>query len=319
MTKGFFQGKLSRLGLGTHLGDITPEFCQKQQEAIRYALCHGMNIVDTAINYRGNIAERDVGNAISELIRTGQKRREDIFVASKAGLLYGDIVEKRNPKKYFEEVLEPAGILWSDYSKTGGLFQTLNPKHYEIALEKSLNNLQIETLDAHYIHIPEITFANCGDELFYQQLETLFAWYEEKIAAGKLRSYGLALEFTTLEPEESKWNFSMEKVHELAKKAGNGHANLHFVQLSYSILCPGALTHKTQTIGGQHMSMIEACHALGLTVVGSMPYAMGQGFDKFTASEMLRFALDGVDIVNIGSCSIEHISEALEQIIPNYS
>ena len=106
-----FQGNLSRLGLGTHLGDITPEFCKKQQEAIRYALCHGMNIVDTAINYRGNIAERDIGNAISELIRTGQRQREDIFVASKAGLLYGDIVEKRNPKKYFEEVLEPAGIL----------------------------------------------------------------------------------------------------------------------------------------------------------------------------------------------------------------
>jgi len=315
MIKGFFHGNLSRLGLGTHLGDVTPEFCQKQQEAIRYALCHGMNIVDTAINYRGNIAEKDVGNAISELIRTGQKRREDIFIASKAGLLYGDITQKRNPKKYFEEVLEPAGLLWSDYSRKGGLYQTLNPKHFEIALEKSLNNLQIETLDAHYIHIPEITFANYGDELFYQQLETLFVWYENKIAAGKLRSYGMALEFTTLEPEESKWCFSIERVHELAKKAGNGHSHLRFIQLPYSILYPGALTHKTQIIEGQHISMIEACHDLGLTVVGSMPYAMGQGFDKFTAPEMLRFALDGADIVNIGSSNIEHISEALEQLV----
>lgn len=76
-------------------------------------------------------------DAIAELIRTGLKQREDIFVASKAGLLYGDIIEKRNPKKYFEEVLEPAGLLWSDYSKKDGLYQTLNPKHFEIALEKS--------------------------------------------------------------------------------------------------------------------------------------------------------------------------------------
>lgn len=315
MTKGFFQGNLSKLGLGTHLGDITEEFSQKQQNAIRYALCHGMNIIDTAINYRGNIAERDAGNAIAELIRTGQRQREDIFVASKAGLLYGDILEKRNPKKYFEEVLEPAGISWSDYSKMNGLYQTLNPKFFEIALEKTLNNLQLETLDAHYIHIPEITFANYDDDLFYQQLETLFTWYEEKIAAGKLRSYGMALEFTTLEPEEPKWNFSMEKVHDLAQKVGGGYSNLRFVQLPYSILYPGALTHKTQTIGEQRMSLIDACHALSLTVVGSMPYAMGDGFHRFTASEMLRFALDGVDIVNLGSSNIEHIAEALEQLV----
>ena len=61
--------------------------------------------------------------------------------------------------------------------------------------------------------------------------------------------------------------------------------------------------------------MIEACHALGLTVVGSMPYAMGDGFHRYATPEMLRFALDGVDIVNIGSSNIEHISEALEQLV----
>ncbi|MBE5901329.1 MAG: aldo/keto reductase [Lachnospiraceae bacterium] len=308
MTKGFFQGEFSRLGLGTHLGDVTPEFCQKQQEAIRYALCHGMNIVDTAINYRGNLAEKDVGVALAELFRTGKCRREDVCVVSKAGLLFGDITEKRNPKKYFEEVLEPAGVAWSDYAEADGLYQTLNPKHFEIAFEKSLRNLQLETLDVHYIHIPEITFANCANDSFYQQLEDLFAWYEGKIAAGKLRSYGLALEFTTMEPEEPKWNFSLEKIVELARKAGDG---FRFVQLPYSIFYPGAFTHKTQTVAGQSFSMIEACHALGLTVVGSMPYAMGDGFTRRTASEMLQFALDGVDIVNVGSSSIEHISEAL--------
>ena len=101
---------------------------------------------------------------------------------------------------------------------------------------------------------------------------------------------------------------------ELAKKAGDGHSNLRFIQLPYSILYPGALTHKTQSIEGQDMSMIDACHALGLTIVGSMPYAMGHGFNRFTASEMLCFALKGVDIVNIGSSNIEHISEALKQL-----
>lgn len=156
--------------------------------------------------------------------------------------------------------------------------------HFEIAFEKSLRNLQ---------------------------LEDLFAWYEGKIAAGKLRSYGLALEFTTMEPEEPKWNFSLEKIVELARKAGDG---FRFVQLPYSMLYLGAFSHKTQTVVGESFSMIEACHALGLTVVGSMPYAMGDGFTRHTASEMLQFALDGVDIVNVGSSNVEHIAEALKKL-----
>ena len=52
------------------------------------------------------------------------------------------------------EKLENKGISIEDFSEYEGLFQTLNPAFYEIALNKSLENLGLEMIDVYYIHIP---------------------------------------------------------------------------------------------------------------------------------------------------------------------
>ena len=95
--------------------------------------------------------------ALAELMNSGIITREEVFISSKAGLLYGDISAKLPPMKYLSEQLENKGISIEDFSEYEGLFQTLNPAFYEIALNKSLENLDLETIDAYYIHIPEIT------------------------------------------------------------------------------------------------------------------------------------------------------------------
>ena len=93
------------------------------------------------------------------------------------------------------------------------MYQTLNPKFFEITLEKSLSNLGIETLDIHYIHIPEITRAGLSEEAFYNRMEELFQWYEIKVHERKIRNYGIALEFMAEEPKEDKWHFETESWH----------------------------------------------------------------------------------------------------------
>lgn len=60
------------------------------------------------------------------------------------------------------------------------------------------------------------------------------------------------------------------------------------------------------------MSLIDACHKLGFETVGSMPFAMGDGFEKYTINELLNFALEGVDHVIVGSKNISHIKEIIE-------
>lgn len=52
---------------------------------ISSVLTGGVNLIDTAINYRYMKAERTVGAAISELVNNYGLMREELFIASKGG------------------------------------------------------------------------------------------------------------------------------------------------------------------------------------------------------------------------------------------
>ena len=68
---------------------------------------------------------------------------------------------------------------------------------------------------------------------------------------------------------------------------------------------------QNQSYRGENCSLVEAAHRMGLKVVGSKPLCGGEGFEKATLEEMLSFALNGVDAVNIGSKNVKHIQEIL--------
>ncbi len=314
MIKGYSRNGLSRLGLGTHLGDFSDEVSGQYQKAIAYALQNGIASIDGAINYRGMRSEKDEGAAIRKLISDGVLQREDFCITSKAGLLFGDITERMNPRMYLDRELKPRGITEKDFCEYDGLLQTLNPAFFEIALEKSLQNLGLETIDIHYIHIPEITRAGTDEASFYDSMESLFCWYESKVAEGKIRYFGLALEFMGKEPENEKWHFELEELKQRALKAGNGDTHLKYVIYEYNIGCSYPVTAVSQTVDGQAVTLAEACRRLGFETVASMPFAMGEALKDHSAKELLEFALGGADHVIVGSKSMEHIRELLAYI-----
>lgn len=312
MVKGFSSHEMGRIALGTHIGDFSKEDSEKYVQAMMHALQNGIDTIDGAINYRGMCSEIDEGIAINSLINSGKLRREDIFITSKAGLLFGDIQAGMNPKKYLTEILEPNGISQEDFVEYEGLYQTLNPEFYEIAINKSLENLNLETLDVHYIHIPEISRIRLTLDEFYDKMEVLFHWYEEKVKEGKIRNYGLALELMVEEPDERKWHFEIEEMKKRADKIVNGKSHFRYVLFDYNVLCDSGRTVANQTVDGKQVSLIDACHELGIETVASMPFAMGDGFKNHTLGEMLEFALNNMDHVIVGSKNPKHIDEIIE-------
>ncbi len=300
------------IGLGTYLGSFSDEDSKQYIDAITYAVKNGIAAIDTAINYRGMRSEKDVGNAVNALISSGAIKREDIAIASKAGLLFGDITSGRNPMKCLQEVLAPKGIQLSDFCEYDGLYQTLNPDFFDIALQLSLQNLGIDMLDIHYIHIPEITRAKLTDAEFYERIAKLFAWYEDKVAEGKIRYYGLALELCAMEPEEEKWYINVEKAGHIAREISNGNSHFKYIQIPYNIQYPYAATVRNQSYKGENCSLVDAAHQMGLRVIGSKPLCGGKGFEKATLREMISFALNGVDAINVGSKNKNHIQEILD-------
>ena len=74
---------LSNVGIGTYLGnpDITTD--KLVENAVKKSVLGGINVIDTAINYRMQKAERSVGNAISQLIDNSDISREEILLVQK--------------------------------------------------------------------------------------------------------------------------------------------------------------------------------------------------------------------------------------------
>src|SRR5574342_61921 len=63
---------LSSIGIGTYLGDTTDSADRAYTEAIVAALRSGINVLDTAINYRHQRSERNIGEAMRQLISSGE-------------------------------------------------------------------------------------------------------------------------------------------------------------------------------------------------------------------------------------------------------
>src|SRR5581483_2343984 len=66
--KKFLDLTLSSVGIGTYLGNPDSDTDNLVKEAIKKTIVSGVNVIDTAINYRSQKAERAVGNAIRELV-----------------------------------------------------------------------------------------------------------------------------------------------------------------------------------------------------------------------------------------------------------
>ena len=81
---------LSNVGIGTYLGNPDTETDHIVQDAIKKSILGGINVIDSAINYRAQKAERSVGNAIAQLINNNDISREEIFVSTKNGYVTND-------------------------------------------------------------------------------------------------------------------------------------------------------------------------------------------------------------------------------------
>src|SRR6185436_4134128 len=74
---------VSSIGIGTYLGDSTDEDDALYESAIARAIRSGVNLIDTAINYRSQRSERAIGAAIQQVLASGDVARDELVVCSK--------------------------------------------------------------------------------------------------------------------------------------------------------------------------------------------------------------------------------------------
>ena len=107
----FQELSMSNIGIGTYLGNPDSETDIAVKEAVKKSIMSGVNVIDTAINYRAQKAERSVGKAISELVEENKISRDEVFVSTKNGYVTNDGDIQEDLMQYVMRELGKPGIV----------------------------------------------------------------------------------------------------------------------------------------------------------------------------------------------------------------
>jgi len=264
---------LSSIGIGTYLGDHDSATDKLYRRAVARALELGVNVIDSAINYRFQRSERSIGAALKDLASIGSDRSE-IVVATKGGFIPFDGSPPRDIRQYFQETFVGPGL--AAFSDVVQGCHVMTPSYLLNQLDCSLRNLDLECIDIYYVHNPETQLAEVPREEFKQRLLRAFEALESAVAAGKIRAYGTATWNGYRNDPNARDYLSLVEVVDLAKKAGGEGHRFKAIQLPLNLAMPEALTRKNQEVDGEKLSILEAAQRLGITVMCSASILQGQ-------------------------------------------
>src|SRR5215510_2905084 len=222
---------LSSIGLGTYLGEPDDAADANYVAAISAATRSGINVLDTAINYRHQRSEHNIGAALAHLVANGDLRREEVLVCTKAGYLSFDGNLPADPRAYFMREYVESGVL--NPKELAGGMHCIAPRYLENQIERSRHNLGLETIDVFYLHNPESQLADVSPEIFRDRLKHTFALLESCVKARKLRYYGMATWNAFRVPEGARDYISLSAAVELAQEVGGPSQHLRFIQLPF--------------------------------------------------------------------------------------
>jgi aryl-alcohol dehydrogenase-like predicted oxidoreductase len=264
---------LSSIGIGTYLGDPTDEADRNYTSAITHAVRSSINVIDTAINYRHQRSERNVGLALKSLIDAGEFARDEVLVCTKAGYLPFDTNMPPDAvgymrREYIDTGLAPAGEI------VGGS-HCMNPRYLSEQIDRSRRNTGLETLDVFYVHNPETQLGFVPQNIFYDRLRAAFEMLEGAVRAKRIQWYGAATWNGFRTNPADRGHLSLDHIVKTAREVGGDKHHFRFVQLPFNLAMPEAFAYGNQLLNGQAASLLVQARELGVAVVGSGTLSQG--------------------------------------------
>jgi aryl-alcohol dehydrogenase-like predicted oxidoreductase len=308
----------SSIGIGTYLGEPDEAADKGYAGAVVAALEGGINVVDSAINYRLQRSERSVGTALKELAAKGFAR-DEIVLCTKAGFLTPDGEMPDDANEYFSREYIERGIFRPEEIAAG--CHCMTPRYLADQLDRSLRNLGVECVDVFYLHNPETQLSDVSRDDLKKRIREAFVFLESAVSCGKIGAYGLATWNAFREESKAQSYFSLAEMEEISREVGGGDHHFRFVQLPVNLAMPEALIRPNQVVQGKTMAVVQAARALGITLVSSAALLQGQltrnlppyigealGLKK-NFEQALQFArsVPGVTTALVGMSRVEHV------------
>ena len=323
--RDFMGLQVSSLGLGTYLGNQNETDDKLYIEAIKAALTSGINLIDSAINYRCMRSERNIGQALRESIQEGKITREEVVICTKGGFIPFDGQPPANPSQYFQQEYLKPGLCRPEDVVAG--CHCMAPAYLRNQVERSLKNLGLDCIDLYYVHNPEMQLDEIPGDEFLSRLQKTFEELEKMVLEGKIRAYGTATWNAYRVPLNSQDHVSLHDVLKSAENvAGDSH---HFkaIQLPYNLGMAEAWAVPNQVLASQTLPILKAAKANDIAVFTSasilqsrlsrnLPPEVVQTFPglKTDAQRAIQFvrSTPGVTAALVGMKKKEHVLENLK-------
>ncbi|HYL63423.1 MAG TPA: aldo/keto reductase [Candidatus Methylomirabilis sp.] len=264
---------VSSIGIGTYLGNADPKTDANYTAAVIAAGESGINLIDTAINYRFQRSERSIGEAIKQLAAKGFSRKEFV-ICSKGGYLTPDGSMPSDHNEYFfreyiqPRILEPKDIVAGSHC--------MMPPFLANQLDRSLRNLSVDCIDVYYLHNPETQLTELLRPDFLERVRDAFIYLESAADAGKIRFYGMATWNGFRQEAKARDALQLPELVQLARDIAGEKHRFRFVQLPFNLGMTEALTLGNQSMDGKALTVMEAAGELGITLVASASLLQGQ-------------------------------------------
>ncbi len=272
---------VSSLGLGTFRKEPYREenYIVNYKDAVKMAVLNGINLIDTAINYRYQISEREIAEAIEELIAEGKATREQLVITSKAGFLPLDFPFPENPYQWIEENVIDAGLATKEDVVVDQ--HCMTPAYLRWSAEQSLKNLNLKTIDIFFLHNPEMQLGYIDYKTLKKRIKKAFELFETLVKEGKIRHYGIASWNGFLYEEGNAEYMSLKDMVAIAEEVGGKEHHFKYIQAPYNIAKTQAFNYSNQKgPDGRYYTLMQAVHGYGLKMMGSSSLLQANVFKR---------------------------------------
>jgi len=290
---------ISSLGLGTYLGEADNQTDVAYHDAAIAAVRGGINFLDAAINYRHQRSERSISAALTELFGSGQARRDEVVIATKAGFLTPGAV--------------PAFLKDGDVV---GNMHSMQPDFLADQIERSRANLGLGTIDIFYLHNPETQLGFISREEFDNRIRLAFLKLEQMVAEAKIRNYGTATWDGYRRPAGARDALNLARLLEIATEAGGSSHHFRFIQLPFNLAMPEAFTNGVLELAAKSgIAVVASATLLQARLARDLPQALAEKLPGFStdAQRAIQFtrSTPGIAAALVGMSHAAHVAENL--------
>lgn len=222
--------KISSIGFGMYRGADNSVGDTEWQKSLQYGISKGINIIDTAQKYRSGRSEKLLSRVLDTYLKNNPKKRKDLILISKAGLLSQNLLQAN--------ILEKLKVPKSSFHAPSSF--CIDHRYISWSVDESIQRMGTPYIDGYLLHNVETALLLKDG---YKKIILALQALEKKVDQGKISYYGISSWNGLRRTPESKLYLPLEKLYKDIYKQIGKNNRFKVIEAPLSVGMPAVYTY----------------------------------------------------------------------------